>query len=197
VRRSSGTRRYSRVTVSSRRGPGDRARNRHVVMDRKPRLPHRGPGPRPPSSDLRITRLAGPSSAEGALFRPDISQVGADRARVMRCRRSLPLADGCCRCCHRCCHSHCGLGLHLLVLLRPLFFFSGLAVDLAVSRSREDRRYWILPRSTTPRGAASWLRSRRRSASWITASAAAPSPSPVIPMTRAAGPNRHATEPRW
>lgn len=33
------------------------------------------------------------------LFRPDISQVGADRARVMRCGRALLLAVGCCRCC--------------------------------------------------------------------------------------------------
>jgi hypothetical protein len=37
------------------------------------------------------------------LFRPDISPVGTDRARVMRCRRSLVLAAGCCCCCHRCC----------------------------------------------------------------------------------------------
>ena len=38
------------------------------------------------------------------LFRPDISQVGADRASVMRCRRSLLVAVGRCCCCHRCCH---------------------------------------------------------------------------------------------
>jgi hypothetical protein len=33
------------------------------------------------------------------LFRPDISRAGTDRARVMRCRRSLVLAAGCCCCC--------------------------------------------------------------------------------------------------
>ena len=38
-------------------------------------------------------------------FRPDISPVGADRASVMRCRRSLLLAGGCCCCCHRCCQA--------------------------------------------------------------------------------------------
>ena len=32
-------------------------------------------------------------------FRPDISQVGADRASVMRWRRSLLSAVGCCCCC--------------------------------------------------------------------------------------------------
>jgi hypothetical protein len=37
------------------------------------------------------------------LFRPGISQVGVDRASVMRCRRSLLVAGGCCRCCHCCC----------------------------------------------------------------------------------------------
>jgi hypothetical protein len=42
---------------------------------------------------------------------------------------------------------------------------------------------------------ASWSRSRRCRP--ITASAGAPLPSPVIPMTRAAGPDRYATEPRW
>ena len=41
--------------------------------------------------------------ADEPLFRPDISQVGADRASVMRCRRSLLSAGGCCCCCHRCC----------------------------------------------------------------------------------------------
>jgi hypothetical protein len=30
-------------------------------------------------------------------------QVGADRASVMRCRRSVLSAVGCCCCCHRCC----------------------------------------------------------------------------------------------
>ena len=32
--------------------------------------------------------------ADLRLFRPDISQVGADRASVMRCRRSLPFVVG-------------------------------------------------------------------------------------------------------
>ena len=36
-------------------------------------------------------------------FRPDISPVGADRANVMRCCRSLMSVGGCCCCCHRCC----------------------------------------------------------------------------------------------
>ena len=34
------------------------------------------------------------------LFRPDICQVGTDRASVMRCRRSLLVAVGRCCCCH-------------------------------------------------------------------------------------------------
>ena len=42
------------------------------------------------------------------LFRPDISPVGTDRARVMRCRRSLVLAAGCCCCCRRCCQLRSG-----------------------------------------------------------------------------------------
>ena len=37
-------------------------------------------------------------------FRPGICQVGADRASVVRCRRSLLVAVGRCCCCHRCCH---------------------------------------------------------------------------------------------
>jgi len=37
------------------------------------------------------------------LLMPDISQVGADSASVIRCRRSLPVAVGRCCCCHRCC----------------------------------------------------------------------------------------------
>ena len=37
------------------------------------------------------------------LFRPDISPVDTDRARVLRCRWSLVSAVGCCFCCHRCC----------------------------------------------------------------------------------------------
>ena len=42
------------------------------------------------------------------LFRPDISQVAADRASVMRCRWSLALAVGRCCCCHRCCQPGVG-----------------------------------------------------------------------------------------
>ena len=42
-------------------------------------------------------------TADLPLFRPDISPVGAERASVMRCRRSLLSAVGCCCCCHRCC----------------------------------------------------------------------------------------------
>jgi hypothetical protein len=38
-----------------------------------------------------------------SLFRPDIAQVATDRASVLRCRRSLPIAVGRCCCCHRCC----------------------------------------------------------------------------------------------
>ena len=44
--------------------------------------------------------LLGDGLADRLLFRPDISQVGADRASVMRW--SLLVAVGCC-CCHRCC----------------------------------------------------------------------------------------------
>jgi hypothetical protein len=36
-------------------------------------------------------------------FRPDISPVAADRAGVMRCRGSGPVAGGRWCCCHRCC----------------------------------------------------------------------------------------------
>jgi len=42
-----------------------------------------------------------------SVFRPDIS-VGTDRARVMRCCRSLVLAAGGCCCCHRCCQPRSG-----------------------------------------------------------------------------------------
>jgi hypothetical protein len=38
-------------------------------------------------------------SLEHPIFRPDISQVGADRASVMRYRRWLLVAVGCCCCC--------------------------------------------------------------------------------------------------
>ena len=41
--------------------------------------------------------------ADRPFVRPDISPVGADRTRVMRCGRLLLSAVGCCCCCHRCC----------------------------------------------------------------------------------------------
>jgi len=47
----------------------------------------------------RLTRRARYSLADLPLMRPDISPVGTDRAGVMRCRRSLLLAGGCCRGC--------------------------------------------------------------------------------------------------
>ena len=52
---------------------------------------------------LQCARPAG-RTADRLLFRPDISQVGADRASVMGCRRSLRVAVGRCCCFHRCCH---------------------------------------------------------------------------------------------
>jgi len=39
------------------------------------------------------------SNGRPSAFRPDISQVAADRASVLGCRRSLLLAVGRCRCC--------------------------------------------------------------------------------------------------
>jgi hypothetical protein len=52
-----------------------------------------------------VTGNPGPRSAgaDRLLFRHGVRQVGADRARVMRCRRSLLVGGGCCSCCHRCC----------------------------------------------------------------------------------------------
>ena len=50
----------------------------------------------------QLTSPARCSPADLPFFRPDISQAGADRTGVMRCRRSPLLAGGCCRCCHRC-----------------------------------------------------------------------------------------------
>jgi hypothetical protein len=38
-----------------------------------------------------------------SVFRPDIAPVRMDRTSVMRCRRSLLVADGRYCCCHRCC----------------------------------------------------------------------------------------------
>ena len=63
----------------------------------------------------RHRRPARCSRADLPLFRPDISQVATDRASVLRCRRSLPLADGRCCCCHRCCQ----LGVGRPVASRP------------------------------------------------------------------------------
>jgi len=52
---------------------------------------------------LGYSRGAAALIPDRLLFRPDISPVGADRASVMRCRRSLLVAVRCCCCCHRCC----------------------------------------------------------------------------------------------
>ena len=54
---------------------------------------------RTPRDALRArTHIPRPRSTPG-----NASLVGADRASVMRCRRSLLSAAGCCCCCHRCC----------------------------------------------------------------------------------------------
>ena len=47
------------------------------------------------------SRWAAPSN--DCLFSRGVRQVGADRARVTRCRWSLLVGGGCCGCCHRCC----------------------------------------------------------------------------------------------
>ena len=52
-----------------------------------------------------------------SVFRPDISQVGGDRASVVRCSRSLLAAVPCC-CCHGCCHSR---DLELPQPIRPAY----------------------------------------------------------------------------
>jgi hypothetical protein len=52
---------------------------------------------------LGYSRGAAALIPDRLLFRPDISPVGANRASVMRCWRSLLAAVGCCCCCHRCC----------------------------------------------------------------------------------------------
>ncbi len=67
-------------------------------------------------------------------FRPDISQVAADRASVLGCHRSLPLAVGRCCCCHRCCQlspsrpvaSRPGCCASLLMETRRHSFWTGL-----------------------------------------------------------------------
>ena len=48
------------------------------------------------------SRWAAPSNNRPHFSR-GVRQVGADRARVMRCRRSLLVGGGCCGCRHRCC----------------------------------------------------------------------------------------------
>ncbi len=72
------------------------------------------------------------------LFRPGISQVGADRASVTRCRRSLPLAVGRCCCCHRCCQ----LGADRRVASRPpLDAISRRALAAGAAASAATPRY--------------------------------------------------------
>ena len=47
-------------------------------------------------------------SHDRPFFRPDISQVGKNRASVLGCCRSLTPAVGCCGCSHRCCQARPG-----------------------------------------------------------------------------------------
>ncbi len=72
--------------------------------DRTPCLHALEPLPLRPEPTVVLLLTRRPS-----VFRPDISPVGANRARVMRCWRSLVLAAGCCCCCHRCCQLPVGL----------------------------------------------------------------------------------------
>jgi hypothetical protein len=81
------------------------------------------------------------------LFRPAISPVGADRASVMRCRRSLLAAGGRRCCCHRCCQPgsrervtwrpfEAAIVRVRLALYLPWPISQHLAVRMAVIRSR-------------------------------------------------------------
>ena len=76
---------------------------------------------------VRQVRLPGfGPSRDRLLFRPDISQVGADRASVMRCHRSLLVAVGCCCCYHCCCQPlvlHPGLAPMRVETLGPTMGF--------------------------------------------------------------------------
>ena len=90
-RRSCEPRRSGRTAAPcARRRPARTARNRsgHLIQDGRSRM-----------------HDSNPDHVEGrpSVFRPDITPVGANRARVMRCRWSLMTAVGCCCCCHRCC----------------------------------------------------------------------------------------------
>jgi hypothetical protein len=51
----------------------------------------------------RCARSSDRSPTRPSAFRPGISLVSADRASVLRCRRSMLLAGGRCCCCHSCC----------------------------------------------------------------------------------------------
>jgi hypothetical protein len=74
-----------------------------------------------------------------SLFRPDISPVGANRARVMRCRQSLMTAVGCCCCCHRCCQR-----------VGPVPHFHGLPADDSVTPWSSSPSPGLFP-ATRPR----------------------------------------------
>jgi len=90
------------------------------------RVPHHDRRRSAGSNGPSITTLACPASLAAAsaspsfreraasrltvsVIRPGICQVAADRASVMRCRRSLTLlASGRCLCCHRYCQTRSG-----------------------------------------------------------------------------------------
>ena len=78
-----------------------------------------------------------PPTRQPSTFRSDISQVGADRASVMRCRRSLLLAVGCCCCCHRCCQLQLTLRSPALVVGR-----AWTAVTRLPEQSLPRGRHW-------------------------------------------------------
>jgi hypothetical protein len=98
----------SQVEPASRAAPAHRPSPGRPAQCDQPSRPRTAPQS---GSDLRqpTTRSPPPNSRSSAtaparrLFRPDIFPGGTDRARVMRCRRSLVLVAACCCCCHRCC----------------------------------------------------------------------------------------------